>query len=88
MATAPEHIQLTPEQRQRIARLADELGRSWDDVLAEALTFAENRRRAKALPGENAYDALVRLGFLGSVEGPADLSVNPKYVEGFGLSPR
>ncbi len=87
MATAPEHIQLTAEQRERIAHLADQLGKPWDDALSEALSLAENRSRAKVRPGENAYEALVRLGFLGSVEGPADLSTNPAHMEGFGGSP-
>jgi len=74
VATAPENIELTPDQRARIARLADNLGTPWDAALDEALTLAEKRNPRRIKPGENAYDAMVRLGFLGSVEGPADLS--------------
>ncbi len=87
MATAPENIQLNSEQRERIAHLADQLGKPWDDALSEALSLAEHQSRAKVRPGENAYEALVRLGFLGSIEGPADLSTNPAHMDGFGGTP-
>lgn len=40
---------------------------------------------AKAPQNESVYEALVRLKLLGCIKnGPADLSTNPKYMEGFG----
>lgn len=36
-------------------------------------------------PAESCYDLAQRLGILGSIKGlPADLSTNPKHMEGFG----
>jgi hypothetical protein len=54
-------------------------------VLAEALSSFEQAARPKTGNGETVYEALLRLGLLGSVsDGPSDLSTNPKYMEGFG----
>ena len=35
---------------------------------------------------ESLYDAAMRHGLIGCIEGPEDLSTNPKYMEGFGES--
>jgi predicted DNA-binding antitoxin AbrB/MazE fold protein len=40
---------------------------------------------AAGVVGPTLHDALQSLGLLGCIEdGPADLSTNPKYMEGFG----
>ena len=86
MSQTSDPIVLTPEQQQQVAKLAERTGRPWDVVLSEALaafqaTSELNRRNGN----ESFYDAATRLGFIGSVKGgPADLSTNPKYMEGFG----
>jgi hypothetical protein len=39
------------------------------------------------VPDETAYQRLKRKGFIGSIKGgPPDLSENPEYMEGFGVS--
>ncbi|MBX9787446.1 MAG: hypothetical protein K2Y37_00895 [Pirellulales bacterium] len=85
MSTSPDQIILTPEQRVQLARLADQTGRAWNEVLAEALSLLDHNNRPQVANVESVYEALVRLGLLGSIKGaPPDLSTNPKYMEGFG----
>jgi hypothetical protein len=54
--------------------------------LGKALaSFEQQTRAANGTPTETVQAAMVRLGLLGGVtDGPADLSTNPKYMEGFG----
>lgn len=86
MSISPDEISLSAEQKQRLAQLADEAGKSWEEVLAEALqTYGIQRQSGTDNGGESFYDAATRLGLIGCVQGgPADLSTNPKYMEGFG----
>lgn len=85
MSVSPEQIALTAEQKQRLARLAEQTGRSWDELLADAIASLENGESTVVGTPESVYDAMVRLGLLGCVkDGPPDLSSNPKYIEGFG----
>ena len=79
MATNPQEIQLTEEQKQALAELADETGRAWPVVFAEALRTY--RAGEEEVPddtyNESAYDALKRVGLIGCIEGgPSDLSTN------------
>jgi len=85
MSVSANQIVLTPDQRQHLAQLAQQSGKPWDAVLAEALSSFEHAARPKTENGETVYEALLRLGLLGSVnDGPSDLSTNPNYMEGFG----
>jgi len=85
MSMSPDQIILTPEQKLHLARLAEQTGRPWEEVLGAALSSFENTKHPPTGNGETVYDALVRLGLLGSVKGaPSDLSTNLKYMEGFG----
>jgi hypothetical protein len=87
MSISPDQIALTPGQRQHLILLAEQSGKPWDAVLEEALSSFEQLALPKIKNGESVCDAMVRLGLLGSVtDGPADLSTNPKYMQGFGVS--
>jgi hypothetical protein len=79
-------IQLTSEQQETLARLAAQSGKPWEEVLQEALaSFERQAEPANGAPVETVHAALTRLGLLGSVaDAAADLSTNPKYMEGFG----
>jgi hypothetical protein len=81
-----ERIHLTNEQQERLARLAAQTGKPWDEVFGEALqTLEQQSRPANGAPQETVHAAMVRLGLLGCVQdAPADLSTNPRYMEGFG----
>ncbi len=41
MATDPNDIRLSPEQKQRLALVANKNGKQWQDVLDDALTHVE-----------------------------------------------
>ena len=76
MSTPPKRVELTPEQRERLAQLAEHTGKDWRQVLDEAIG---------AFKPESFFDIASRHGLFGCVKGtPADLSTNPAYMEGFG----
>jgi len=55
------------------------------DPLAEVIGIGEGRPAVgNGRPTESFSAAAQRLGLLGCVEGPADLSTNRDYLEGFG----
>lgn len=72
------------------------MAESFEKVLAEAkqLTPEERRKLVRELskpapprtdePPRTLYDALNARGLIGCIDGPPDLSTNPKYMEGFG----
>lgn len=87
MAIDPNDVQLTAAQRQLIASLAEQQGRSPQDVLADLIAPAGVRRRngSRAAPTESAHELGQRLGLYAALEdGPPDLSTNRRYMEGFG----
>jgi hypothetical protein len=88
MATDPRQIQLTPEQQRQVASLADQSGKPWPDLLAEALSLHVPTAGDSQVNGtESLYDALKADGYLAAaIGGPHDKSTNPKYMEGFGQS--
>ena len=82
MSISPDQIALTPDQRQQLARLAEQSGKPWDAVLAEALSSYEHAPRPQTESAESVFDAMIRLGVLGAVkDGPLDLSTKPEYME-------
>jgi len=70
---------LSPEQ---LATLRREL----DSKMASPLPAAAKRVRKRA--EETVFDVMVRSGLIGCLKGmphtPADLSTNPRHMEGFG----
>jgi len=79
-------IQLTNEQQETLRRLAAKTGRPPTEVLQSALaSFEQHETKGNGAPPETVHAAVVRLGLLGCVtDAPADLSTNPRYMEGFG----
>jgi hypothetical protein len=75
-------MKLTPEQKDKIRRLAKRRGVSQKKAIMDLVEKEiEEKENIEAKPGsflEAAED------IVGSVEGPGDLSTNPKYMEGFG----
>lgn len=85
MLIDPETIQLTEHQRAVLADVADRAGMPWEEVLAEALRSYRPSRSANgngSAPG-SFFDSMSDV--IGVVKNsPADLSVNPDYLDGFG----
>jgi hypothetical protein len=92
MATDPNAFQLTPEQLAMLGQAAARTGKPPAEVLTEALRQYQSPVESAAGNGAqqiSLYDRLARKDLIGCLSGgPADLSTNPKYMEGFGESDR
>ena len=74
-------LKLPPNLSAKLNRLAKKRGQSKSEVVREALEQFFNGGRTAQRP----MSALELAGDLvGCVQGPGDLSTNPKYMEGFG----
>ena len=71
-------VKMSPQQFARLERIARQRQAPKAQILREAFESAHESSK----PG-TVYDAIADL--IGSVEGPGDLSTNPKYLQGFGL---
>jgi hypothetical protein len=75
------NVRVDPRLKQQLEAEAREKGVSPSDIVRQVLQEHLQQRA----PRESAYDLAKRLGILGSAKGlPADLSTNPKHMEGFG----
>lgn len=74
-------MKVTPEQKRKIKRLAEREGTSAKEAVLRLVERALADEHVEAPEGSflSGIEHLV-----GSVEGPADLLTNPKYLEGFG----
>jgi hypothetical protein len=95
MPVDPAQIDLNPQQRVRLAQLAEQSGKDWTELVDELLDSAPAALASQPLrdidPNGDArekslYDVLTERGILGCFDGPTDLSTNPKHMEGFGES--
>lgn len=60
-----------------LSRRAKELGRPQSEIVRDAL-----ERSRSGAPSASCHDLMIDV--CGSVDGPKDLSINPKYLDGFG----
>lgn len=74
-------MKLTPEQKKKIKLLAQREGTSAKEALMRLVEQALATEPIEVQSG-SFLDGIEHL--IGSVEGPHDLSTNPKYMEGFG----
>ena len=81
-------ITLSDEQRRQLAQAAQEIGKPWEVVFADALrSYRCHSPKDETPEGESLYDSLLRHGLIGCIKGgPPDLSTNRKYMDGFGKS--
>jgi predicted metal-dependent peptidase len=72
--------------QQRISDFARRHGRSENDVMREAMEeyLDRHRSRSSSNGAKTPYEVAKERGLIGCLEGPGDLSTNPKYFEGFG----
>jgi hypothetical protein len=75
------NVRVEPQLKQELEAEAREKGLRPSDIVRQVL---EEHMRART-PRPNCRDLAERLGLIGSAKGlPADLSTNPKHMEGFG----
>ena len=81
MSTTRISVRLDRTLRAKIRKQARAKGKKEAELIREALV-----KEFDAAPRvKTAYELGMELGIFGSIEGaPADLSTNPKYMEGFG----
>jgi len=84
MSVDPKSISLTDAQRRALAELSDKSGKPWPEVFSEAISAYRPKPATNGEGDESFSKAAERLGLVGCVEGPPDLSTNPAYMEGFG----
>ena len=73
-------IRIPQELQQGVERIVQATGKSESEIVRAAL--AEFCSRHEREP--SCYDLAASAGILGCGSGPADLSTNPKHMEGFG----
>ena len=78
-------MKVTPEQKQKIKRLAQRQGLSAKEavikLVEEALAREQRAQPLEVRPG-SFLDGIEDI--VGAGEGPEDLATHPKYMEGFG----
>ncbi len=74
-------MKITPEQKHKIKLLAQREGTSAKEAVMRVIEQALEGESVE-VPEGSFLDGIEHL--VGSVEGPRDLSTNPKYVDGFG----
>jgi metal-responsive CopG/Arc/MetJ family transcriptional regulator len=75
------NVRVDGRMKQELEAEAREKGVKPSEIVRQALEEHMQRRT----PRESCYDIAKRLGIIGSAKGlPADLSTNPKHMEGFG----
>ncbi len=74
-------LRLTPEQKQKIERLAACEGTSAEEAVLRAVDAALAEAPVEPQPG-SFLEAVAEV--VGTVEGPPDLSTNARYMDGLG----
>ena len=90
MAVDADDIELTEDQKRRLANLSNKTGLPWpillEDAIERALPLATLRAKAKQQNG-SVFDDFFQAGLIGGMpEAPPDLSTNPDQMRGFGES--
>ena len=89
MSISSDGFQLTPEQMTRLISLSRDAGKPLPEVLDDALAAYDPKVQSEPsrANGESFYEVASRLGLIGCIQGtPPDLSVDKKYMEGFGAN--
>jgi predicted transcriptional regulator len=73
-------VRLSQELEKQLASIVRSTGRTESDLVRAALEDFCKKHSAKP----TAYDLFKAAGLIGCAKGPADLSTNEKYMEGFG----
>lgn len=74
-------MKVTPDQKRKIKRLAKKQGVSAKEAV---MRLVEDALACEKIEAPNGSFLSGIEDIVGSVEGPSDLSSNPKYLQGFG----
>ena len=77
-------MKLTPEQKQKIKRLAQREGTTAKDALLRLVDQALMAESPLPEPGSFLEAVQDLVGSVGTEEGPVDLASNPAHMRGFG----
>lgn len=86
-ATESFKMRLTPAQKAKIKRLAERKGSTQKEAVLAAVErelAADTYEEADAIEPQPGSVLELAQDLCGSVEGPSDLSTNPKYMEDYG----
>ena len=85
MVTHPP-IQIDAERQRKLEKLAGQNGRSPSELVRDAIDhYLADQVPPGSNHGDTLYDIAKRTGAVGLLKGgAADVSTNPKYLEGFG----
>ena len=81
MTNDPSQIELSPDQKATLARLAEKAGKPWPEVFSEALQSYQPANGSSYVPdaSRSFYDVMNADGVIGVVkDAPPDLSTNPR----------
>ncbi|MEX0609240.1 MAG: hypothetical protein WD016_11980 [Balneolaceae bacterium] len=74
-------MKLSPEEKAKIKLLADKKGISQKEAVMNLVNEEMLEYKVEPKPG-SLLDKMQK--YIGVIEGPGDLSTNPKYLEGLG----
>lgn len=77
-------MKLTPEQQQKIKRLAEREGTSAEEAVMALVEKALGAEAPVPQPGSFLEAVQDLVGSVGTDEDPVDLASNPAHLEGFG----
>ena len=87
MSIDPAQIELTAEQKQRLVEEARRVGEDYSTLIDRWLGITTPRNSLENWhPKGSMLQAMKEAGAWGCIEGPGDLSTNPKHMEGFGTN--
>jgi len=88
MAIDPTKIEMTPQQKELLATRAKREGKDYSAVLDDLLGSSDSIGidAPSGTAPESMREAMEAVGAAGCVDGPGDLTTNPKHMEGFGLN--
>ena len=86
MDTQPSQFAFKPEHLAKLHALSAKSGKPESEVLDELLdeALASTTPPASPPPYRSALEAFMAAGVIGCIDGPGDLTTNPKHMEGFG----
>lgn len=75
---------MSGDESRNVERFLDILADCPDGMTLRQIVERLKSQKQHASRSESAFEVAKRLGLIGAHDGPADLSTNPEYMNGFG----